>query len=169
MEKNSCISIYPDSRFLEQALRRLQWASIDLQQASVMGKGCHPRALPVGFCHIGERARFYGPASAFWERVWDLLTDAACVWVPGTGVLAAAGYIVPLMVRGLQRTEVSAGLSAPGAAMFGIGIPRHSIDEYEQAINAENYLLLVSGQCHEVERACDLLHGGVQQVTVHKA
>lgn|GEM_PF-3634449 len=53
--------------------------------------------------------------------------------------------------------------------MFSIGIPKYSIDEYEHAINAENYLLLVSGKCREVEHACDILHCDMQQVTVHKA
>ncbi|MFQ5642603.1 MAG: hypothetical protein ACE5FQ_02775 [Thiogranum sp.] len=169
MEKNSCVSIYPGSRLLEHALHELQGADFDLRQVSVVGKSCHVQGQAIGFGYTGEDIRFYGPRSDFWEEVWGLLTDAACVWLPGIGPLAAAGYIVTLMVRGQQGAGRAAGFSLPGAALYGIGIPRCSIDEYEQAIGAENYLLLVSGARHDVERACAILHGEAQQVTVHSA
>jgi hypothetical protein len=101
--------------------------------------------------------------------LWDSLTGAACLWVPGIGPLALAGRIVTLMVHDLQGVELGRGFSVPGAALYGAGVPRHSIDEYEQAVRAEKYLLLVHGQRCDVERACDILHCENQQVTVHSA
>ncbi|HHH44225.1 MAG TPA: DUF1269 domain-containing protein [Gammaproteobacteria bacterium] len=167
MEQNSCVSIYPGGSCLAKALHSLQAAGSDLQQVSVLGKGSQAQALPIGFCLTGRQARFWGPASATWAQVWQLLPDAACFWVPGSGALAAAGQIVSLMIHG--ESEAAAGLSVPGKALYGLGIPRHSIEEYEQAIHAEHYLLLVGGHRHEVEQACDLLHDEAQQVTVHSA
>ncbi len=167
MEQNSCVSIYPGGGCLAKALHSLQAAGSDLQQVSVLGKGGHAQVVPIGFCLTDRQARFWGPASATWAQVWQLLPDAACFWVPGNGALAAAGQIVSLMIRG--ESEGVAGLSVPGKALYGLGIPRHSIEEYEQAIHAEHYLLLVSGQRRDVERACELLLGEAQQVTVHSA
>ena len=168
MGNNCCVSIYARRLYLQQALTGLQQADFDLRYVSVVGKGCHAQALPMGFCHSGEQVRYFGNGSDFWENVWALLTDAACLWIPGNGSLAAAGHIVPLMVRGLQGVEINTGFSVAGEALYGTGVPRRSIHEYERAINAENYLLLVSGQRCEVERACDILHCETQQVTVHR-
>ena len=167
MEQNSCVSIYPGGGCLEKALRSLQVAGSDLQQVSVLGKGGYAQVLPIGFCLTDRRARFWGPASATWAQVWQLLPDAACFWVPDSGALAAAGRIVSLMMHG--ESEAATGLSVPGKALYGLGIPRCSIEEYEQAIHSEHYLLLVSGQRRDVERACELLHSEAQQVTVHSA
>jgi hypothetical protein len=44
-------------------------------------------------------------------------------------------------------------LSAIGAGLFSIGIPKNSIVEYETAIRTDRFLLLVHGTTPEVEKA----------------
>lgn len=45
------------------------------------------------------------------------------------------------------------GLSALGAALVSIGIPRNSVIEYETAVKTDRFLLMVDGSAQELERA----------------
>jgi hypothetical protein len=61
------------------------------------------------------------------------------------------------------------GLSALGAGLYSIGIPKHSIIQYESDVKSGKLLLVVHGTIEEVERAKDLLEesGVTKKVTVH--
>ena len=165
-ERNICISIYSTHRAVERALGKLQTESIDLKQVSVVGKGFHKEEHTIGFHTTGDGLRFRGLQSAFWDGVWSLRSGAAFFWVPGLGPLAAVGPIVTLLVRGLEGVALGGVL---GAALYGLGVPRSSIAEYEQEFKAEKLLLIVHGQRSDVERACGILHNETQQVAVHTA
>lgn len=168
-ERNICISIYSTLRAVEQALGKLQTESIDLKQVSVVGKGFHKEEHPIGFHATGDGLRFWGHQGSFWDGVWSLESGAAFFWVPGLGPLAAVGPIVTLLVRGLEGVAIGGGLGVLGAALYGMGVPRNSIAEYEQEFKAEKLLLIVHGQRSDVERACGILHNETQQVAVHTA
>jgi len=49
------------------------------------------------------------------------------------------------------------GLSAIGAGLYSIGIPKNSILEYETAIKADKFLLVVHGTAAETAKAKDIL------------
>jgi len=49
------------------------------------------------------------------------------------------------------------GLSAIGAGLYSIGIPKDSIVNYELAIKTDKYLVLVHSTAAEVEKARDIL------------
>jgi hypothetical protein len=168
-EKNSCVSIYPTHQAAEQALGELRKAGVDLRQVSIVGKGYHSEAHPIGFYNAGDRIRYWGLQGAFWGGLWGLLSGAAFFWVPGFGPLAAAGPIVALLVRGLEGVAIGGGFGVLGAALYSMGIPKGSINQYEQAVKVEQFLLIVHGERGDVEHACGILHGETQQVTVHRA
>ena len=169
MTKICCAVIYPDPDAIEQALGELQTVGCDLQQVSVIGRGCNGKEHPVGIYRIGDRIRFLGQQDTFWSGLWSQLAGSAFFWEPDFGPVAVAGPIVNMMVHGLEGVEIGAGFSLPGTALFIVGVPRGSIKEYEQEIKAGKFLLLVDGEQRDVERACGVLHGETQQVTVHRA
>lgn len=49
------------------------------------------------------------------------------------------------------------GLSAIGAALYSIGIPKDSVVRYEAALRADKFLVVVNGASDEVARASELL------------
>ena len=167
--KNCCVVIYPNHHAVEQALGELQTVGCDFRQVSVIGRGCLGEGHPVGIYRSEDRIRFLGQQDTFWDALWGRLAGSAFFWEPDFGPLAVAGRIIDLMVHGLEGVEISDGFSLPGTALFIVGVPRSSINEYEQAIKAEKFLLLVDGERRDVERACGVLHGETQQVTVHRA
>ncbi len=168
-ENNCCISIYSTPQAVTQALEALHAQGCDMRQISVIGKGCHDKAHITGFYRLSEQVRYCGAQGSFWEELWAELPGEAFFWVPGFGAVAAAGRIVNSMIKGLEGIEIGGGFSVPGAALYGMGVPRPSINEYEQAINAEKILLIVEGQRSDVERACGRLHSETQQVIMHSA
>ncbi len=169
MTTNSCIVIYTDPAAIEQALAELQTVGCDPRQVSVIASGCQGQDHPVGMFHVGDSMNFLGRQDTFWSNLWHRLSGSAFFWEPEFGTLSVAGPIVKMMVHGLEGVEIGAGFSLPGAALFIVGVPRESINEYEQAIKADKFLLLFQGESQDVEKACGVLHGETQQVTVHRA
>jgi hypothetical protein len=49
------------------------------------------------------------------------------------------------------------GLSAIGAALMSIGIPKDSVLQYETAIKADGFLVMAHGSAPEMARAKDIL------------
>jgi hypothetical protein len=52
---------------------------------------------------------------------------------------------------------VVGGLSAVGAALVSIGIPKDSVVEYETALRTDQYLLVMRGNASEVAKAKDII------------
>lgn len=48
---------------------------------------------------------------------------------------------------------VVGGLSALGAGLVSIGIPKNSVIQYETAVKTDNYLLMVHGAATDVEKS----------------
>ncbi len=168
-KNNSCVSIYPTHQATEQALGELRKAGVDLRQVSIASKGYHSEAHPIGFYNVGDRICYWGVQGDFWAGLWGLLSGAAFFWVPGFGPLAAAGPLVASLMCGLEGVAIGGGFSVLGAALYSMGISRDSISQYEQAVKAEQFLLIVHGDRSDVEQACEILHSETQQVTVHRA
>jgi hypothetical protein len=68
-----------------------------------------------------------------------------------------AGPLVSFIVVALERTTIYGGLSALGSALYGMGIPKHSVIDYEDALKANKFLLLVHGATAESSRAKEIL------------
>lgn len=63
------------------------------------------------------------------------------------------------------------GISAIGAALYSVGIPRNSVLEYETSIEAGKFLLVATGTEAEVDRAREILQSsrGAESVARHGA
>ena len=61
------------------------------------------------------------------------------------------------IVAGLENAVVVGGLSAIGAGLYSIGIPRDSIVTYETAIKAGQYLVVAHGTAAEAAKAKGIL------------
>jgi hypothetical protein len=68
-----------------------------------------------------------------------------------------AGPVVAWIVGAAEGAAVVGGLSALGAALFSIGIPKDSVLKYETAIKADKYLLVAQASAAEAARVKDVL------------
>jgi hypothetical protein len=167
------IALYHTHAAAENAVRELQKSGFDMKKLSVVGKDYQTDEHVVGYYNTGDRMKYWGKTGAFWGGMWGLLIGAAFFWVPGIGPLAVAGPLVTWIVSGLGGAVVVGGLSALGAALSSIGIPKDSILQYEIAIKANKFLVLVHGTASEAEKAKEILNntgaGDMHQHTIQIA
>jgi hypothetical protein len=99
-----------------------------------------------------------------------LLFGSAFFAIPGIGPVLVAGPVVAWIVGALEGAVVVGGLSAIGAGLFGMGIPKDSVVEYETEIKTDHFLLLVHGASEECDKARDILQTTQPiSVTLHSA
>ena len=67
------------------------------------------------------------------------------------------GYLATALISALEGAIVVGGLSALGAALAGIGVPKDSVLEYETAIAADSFLVMAHGPADEVSHAKAIL------------
>ena len=152
-ELNSVVAVFKYHRQAKEAVKELQRAGFDMQHLSIVGRDFHTEEHVVGYYNAGDRMKYWGKLGAFWGGLWGLLFGAAFFWVPGIGPLLVAGPIAATIVGGLEGAIAVGGLSALGAGLYSIGIPKNSILAYETAIRAGKYVLIAHGTGEEIEHA----------------
>jgi uncharacterized membrane protein len=169
-ELNAVIAIYDTHVGAEEAVKELQRAGIDMRTLSIVGKGSHTDEHVVGYYNAGDRMKYWGKTGAFWGGFWGLLFGAAFFAIPGLGPVLAAGPVVSWIVGALEGAVVFGGLSAVGAGLYGMGIPKDSVLRYELALKTDKFLLMVHGTASEVVRARDIIETTQPvSVTLHSA
>ena len=88
---------------------------------------------------------------------WGLLFGSAFFAIPGLGPLLVARPLVAWIVGALEGAVVVGGLSALGAGLVSMGIPKDSILQYESAVKSDNFLLIVNGSASEAAKAKGIL------------
>lgn len=153
------VAIYPSHEQAEQAVKELQKSGFNMKQLSIVGRDYHTEEHVVGYYNAGDRMKYWGKLGAFWGGLWGMLFGAAFFWVPGIGPLLVAGPLAAIVVGGLEGAIAVGGLSALGAGLYSIGIPRNSVLKYETAIGAGKYLLVVHGDEEDVIQAQAIVEG----------
>ena len=165
---NSVVAVFESHDQAEDAIRELQKDGFDMKKLSIVGKDYHTEEHVVGYYTTGDRMAYWGKLGAFWGGFWGLLFGSAFFWVPGIGPLLVAGPLVMWIVGALEGAVVTGGLTALGAGLYSIGIPKNSVVQYETEVKNGKLLLVAHGTADEVERARDILHQtGVETTTVH--
>ena len=141
----------------EAAIRTLSQSGFDMKKLSLVGKGYHSEEKPMGFYTAGDRIKAWGGTGAFWGGIWGLLLAPAVFVLPGLGVVGMAGPIVATLVGALEGAVVVGGLSALGAALTQIGVPKDQVIKYEAALKVDKYLLVVHGSAEDQEKARSVL------------
>ena len=156
-DTNAVIAVYDSHSDAEQAVKQLQKTGFDMKKLSVVGKDYHTDEQVVGYYNAGDRMKYWGKLGAFWGGLWGLLFGAAVFWVPAIGPVLVGGSLVAWIVAGLENAVVVGGLSAIGAGLYSIGIPKDSIVTYEADIKAGQYLVVAHGTAAEAAEARDIL------------
>lgn len=169
-KENSVIAIYENHTGAENAIKELQQSGFDMKKLSIVGKDYHADEHVVGYYNTGDRVKYWGKLGAFWGGFWGLLFGSAFFVIPGIGPLAVGGPLVSWIIGALEGATIVGGLSAVGAALFGIGIPKDSILKYERSIKADKFLLVAHGTADEVDRAKSILQNtNAIETNVHSA
>jgi hypothetical protein len=164
---NAAVAIFNTHGESENAVKELQKSGFDMKKLSIVGKDYHTEEQVVGYYHTGDRMKYWGKMGAFWGGLWGILFGAAAFWIPGIGPIVVAGPLVAAIIGGLEGAVAVGGLSALGAGLFSIGIPKDSIIKYETSLKAGKFLLVVHGSGDELAKARDILKSTGHEVYVH--
>src|ERR1039458_3894807 len=155
--QNSVVAVYRTHTEADQAVKELQRSGVDMHKLSIVGKGYHTDEHAVGYYSTGDRMKYWGKIGAFWGGFWGLLFGSAFFMIPGIGPILAAGPVVAWIVGALEGAVVVGGVSALGAGLYSIGIPKDSIVKYETALKTDQFLLIAHGTAAEVAKAKDII------------
>ncbi len=156
-KENATVAVYKTHTEAEAAIKKLQKSGIDMKKLSILGKDYHAEENVVGYYNAGDRMKFWGKWGAFWGGLWGLLFGSAMFFVPGVGHIVALGPVGGWVLGAIETAVVVAGLSALGAGLYSVGIPKDSVIKYETAIKADKFLVIVHGTKEDVDKAKDVL------------
>jgi hypothetical protein len=169
-DQNSVVAVYSQHSAAEDAIKQLKGGGFDIKKLAVVGRDYQTEEDVVGFYNTGDRMKYWGKWGAFWGGLWGMLVGAAFLIVPGVGPVVAAGSVVDWIIAALEGAIVVGGVSALGAGLFSLGIPKNSVVKYETSIKAGKFVLVAHGTAAEVAKARDLLKtSGAEQIDSYEA
>jgi len=167
---DSIVAVLNTPADAQAIVKALEKAAFDMKKLSIVARDCHAEGHVVGYYNMGDKARYWGELGEFWVGFWGWLVGSAVLWVPGIGPVVVVGPLVSWIVAALKRAAVPGGLSAVGAALCSLGIPKDTILKYESSLKANKFLVIVYGTTGEIDRVCGILQGTEWgEAEVHRA
>ena len=123
----------------EAVIKELKQASFNVKKLSIVGKDYHTDKHVVGYYNTGDRMKYWGTA------------------IPGIGPVLIAGPLLQWVLRALEETEVTGGMTTIGAALHNLGISKDSVLNYETALKSSKFILLAHGTAEEVAHAQSII------------
>jgi uncharacterized membrane protein len=112
----------------------------------------------IGYYNAGERMKYWGKMGAFWGGLWGMLFGSAFFLIP---------RYEQRIVGALEGAVVVGSLSAVGAGLYSLGIPKDSILRYETALKTDKFVLIAPGSMDEITRAKEILHRTKPEILEH--
>lgn len=156
-QDNAVVAIYSTHTAAEAAVKELQQSGFDMKKLSIVGRDYHTEENVVGYYNTDDRMQAWGKAGAFWGGLWGFLFGSAFFSIPGIGPVLVAGPLVSWIVGALEGAVLMGGLSAIGAGLYGLGVPKDSILRYETAIKNDKFVLIAHGSMDDTTHAKEIL------------
>jgi hypothetical protein len=165
---DTVIAVFSNHLAAEGAVKELAASGFEMKHLSVVGKGYHSDEKVVGFYNVGDRIKFWGTRGAFWGGLWGMFFGGLFMAIPVVGHVVVLGYLGAMVISAIESAVMVGGLSALGAALYGLGVPKDSVIQYETAVKADSFLVMAHGAADEVARAkAILLTAKPSRVDVH--
>lgn len=135
-ERNAVVAICTTHTEAEAVVKELKQAAFNVKKLSIVGKDYHTDKHVVGYYDTGdERMKYWGTA------------------IRGIGPVLIAGPLLMWVLSALEETVVTGGVTAIGAALNNLGIPKDSVLNYETALRSSKFILMAHGTPEEVAHA----------------
>jgi hypothetical protein len=166
-KNNSIVATYSSHAEAETAVKELQQSGFDMKKLSIVGRDYHTDEQVVGYYNAGDRMKYWGKLGTFWGGIWGILFGSAFFWVPGLGPLLVAGPLVAWIIGAIEGAAVVGGVSALGAGLFSLGIPKDSIVRYETAIRSGRFVLIAHGTAEDTTSAQEIIRRTEPEIMEH--
>jgi len=151
------VAIYKSYTEAENTIKDLHHSGFDMKKLSVVGVDFQTTGRAQGYYSADNRLKCWGTAGTFWGSIWGVLSGSAFFLIPGIGSLLIAGPLVGGIVGMLEGALMIGGLSALGAGLYNLGVPKERIVKYEIALKSGRYVLIAHGTGDEIRQAQDII------------
>ena len=135
-ERHAVVAVCNTHTEVEAAINALKQAAFNVKKLSIVGKDYHTDKHVVGYYNTGDdHMKYWGTA------------------VRGIGPVLIAGPLLGWVIGALEETVVAGGLTAIGAALNNLGIPKDRVLNYETALRSSKFILMAHGTAEEVAHA----------------
>ena len=156
-ENNAVVRVYDPHTETTLTIKELQRSGFDMNKLSIVGKDYHTVERVMGHYHTGDRMKVWGEMASFWGGLSGLLFGSGFFFIPGIGPVIVFGSLVSWIIRALEGAATAGEMSALGAGLRIIGIPKDSITRYETALKSDKFLVIAHGTPDEVAKARSIL------------
>lgn len=156
-QSNAVVAVFKRHQDAEDTIRKLAGGGFDMTHFSIVGQGFHSEEKVVGFYNTGDRIKFWGKNGAFWGGLWSLFFGGIFLTIPVIGPVMVLGHLAAMVVAAVEGAVLVGGLSALGAALYSIGIPKDSVIQYEEAVKTDGFLVIGHGSTDEMAKARAIL------------
>jgi len=166
-ENNAVVAIYKSHVEAETAVKELQQSGFDMKKLSIVGRDYHTDENVVGYYTAGDRMKYWGGLGAFWGWIMGLFFGSALFVIPGVGPLLVAGPLAGWIIGALGEAVVVGGVSALGAGLYSVGIPKNSVLKYDTAIKSGKFVIIAHGTAQDAARAREIISSTSPEAVEH--
>ena len=167
--ENTAVAVFDGHQKADDAVRALGAANFPVAQLTVVGKGYHTDEKVMGFYNVGDRIKLWGKNGAFWGGLWGFFVGGIFLALPVIGPVVVLGHLAAMLLGAAEGAILVGGVSALAGALVSVGIPKDSVIRYEEAVKADQFLVMAHGTPDEVARAKDILNAALPtELTVHE-
>jgi uncharacterized membrane protein len=169
VEENVVVAIFSSHAKAEEAVRTLGRSGLSMDHLTIVGKGYHTDEKVIGFYNLGDRIKLWGSNGAFWGSLWGLFAGGMLMTVPLVGPVVVLGHLAAMIVGAVEGAVLVGGVSALAGALASLGIPNDSVVRYEEAVKADQYVVMAHGSAAEISDAKRILEATTPvELTVHE-
>ena len=151
-ENNAVVRVYDPHAEVEATIKELQSSGFDMNRLSIVGKDYHTAEGVITYDNADDRMKVWCQFGDFCGGLSGLLLGSAFYFIPGIGPVIVFGPLVSWIVRALQGAVMVRGLSALGAGLHSIGIPKYNIMEYEKALISDEFIIIAHGKPDDIAK-----------------
>ena len=168
-EENVAVAVFDSHGKAETAISALGKANFPLNQLTIVGKGYHTDEKVIGFYNIGDRIKLWGKNGAFWGGLWGLFAGGLFMTIPLVGPVVVLGHVAAMLIGAAEGAVLVGGVSALTGALVSVGIPKDSVVRYEEAVKADQFLVMAHGSPDEIKRAKEILQtASPMELNIHE-
>ena len=155
---NAVVRLYDPHAEAKATVNDLQRLGFAMNRLSIVGKDYHFDEGARGYCHLAaELMKTWEELGSVSGGLSRLLLGSGFYFIPGIGAVIVFGPLVGSIVRAMEAAVIADDLSALGAGLQSIGIPRHSIVEYETAVKLDKFIIIAHGAPDDLAAARDVV------------
>ncbi len=151
------IGVFDTHAQAEGTLIKLQEQGYPIEALTLVGKGYHSEERPLGLYTLGDRVKAWGGGGLIVGALWGLMFGAAFFWFPEFTAMGVNHPVLDLLAASAEGALAVGLITALGAALVSLLLPKHTVIRYQGSVKADRFLLMAQGDASQIETARRLM------------